>query len=463
MDGLYLSCLRRSSLVMEVLAGRTCDKEKRDYSKDNSVALVFQRNVFLLGLFVLAVIILVSCLTTSVSNASGFALYTSGAAEIAQCGSVIAHTQGAASNYYNPALLPELEGTRIESGTIPLWVSADFTSDATGRKTSMERNTFYPFTLFITHKINERFSAGLGVNSTFGLGTEWPDDWEGRYIATESDLETLNINPNLAWKVSDNVILAAGFNILFGDTVCEQKIDPLLLDPALPDGNSKMTGDGEGYGYNLGLLYKVSDDVAFGISYRSGITLKLKGDVKWTQPGAGILLDTGATVDLDLPAQCFAGVSYRPSKNMIVEIGGKWEGWSSYKNVTIKTDQVILLWGNNENKITKNWKDVYGFNMGIRYNIDPTLSIAAGYLHEGNPVPSETFEPSVPVSDRDDFSFGIQKISGKFKVSLAYLYDKYESRNKNNRVSGYSATGITANGKYEQHVHMVGLSVGYVF
>lgn len=327
----------------------------------------------------------------------------------------------------------------------------------------MDRNVFYPFTLFITHKINERFSAGLGVNSTFGLGTEWPDDWEGRYIATKSDLETLNINPNLAWKVSDNVTLAAGFNILFGDTACEQKIDPLLLNPALPDGHSKMTGDGEGYGYNMGILYKVSDDLAFGAAYRSGIKLKLKGDVKWTQPGAGVLVDTGATVDLDLPAQCFAGVSYRPSENMIVEIGGKWEGWSSYKNVTIKADQVILLWGSNENKITKKWKDVYGFNVGIKYNIDPTLSIAAGYLHEGNPVPSETFEPSVPVSDRDDFSFGIQKIFGRFKVALAYLYDKYESRNKNNSVSGYSATGITANGKYEQHVHMVGLSVGYAF
>ena len=47
---------------MEVLAERTCGKEKRDYSKNDSVALVFRRNVFLFGLYVLAVIILVSCL-----------------------------------------------------------------------------------------------------------------------------------------------------------------------------------------------------------------------------------------------------------------------------------------------------------------------------------------------------------------------------------------------------------------
>jgi long-chain fatty acid transport protein len=262
--------------------------------------------------------------------------------------------------------------------------------------------------------------------------------------------------------VSDHVVFAAGFNVLFGDTICEQKIDPMLLGLAPPDVNSKMTGDGEGYGYNLGLFYKASNDLALGISYRSGIRLKLNGDMRWAQTGTGVLVDTGATVDLHLPAQCFTGVSYRPYENLIVEIGGKWEGWSSYEDLTIKADQVIFLWGGKRNKIRKEWKDVFGFNMGIRYYFFPALSIAAGYLHEGNPVPSETFEPSVAVSDRDDFSFGLQTYFGRFKVALAYLFDRYESRNKDNRVSGYSLTA-TANGKYEQHVHMVGLSVGYTF
>jgi len=415
-------------------------------------------NVLLFIVFGLSAWVLGSHLTAAPLHASGFALFTSGTAEIAQCGSVIAHTEGAASNYYNPALLPELEGTWIEAGVFPLKVSSDFKSDITGGKTSMEGNVFYPFTWFITHKINERFSAGLGINNTFGLGTEWKDDWEGRYIATNTDLETVNINPNLAWKVTDFLSLAAGLDILLGESTCEQKID---LNP-FPDGHSKMTGDGEGYGYNLGLFYKVAENVAFGMSYRSGIKLKLKGDIKWTGPGAVVLADTGAKVDLDLPAQCVAGLSYRPFENLLFEIGGKWEGWSSYKNVKIRADQAIFV-GSNVSTIPKDWKDVYGFNIGVKFNMDPTLSISAGFLHEGNPVPSSTFEPSVPVSDREDYSFGVQKFFGTLKVALAYVYDKYENRNKNNNVIGYAdpASGITANGKYTQHVHMVGLSVSY--
>lgn len=416
---------------------------------------------FTLSLFGLISVGLMLVITSSLSYASGFALYTSGAAELAQCDSVIAHTEGPASNFYNPALLPELAGNYVEVGVIPLKTSTDFKSDTTGKKDSMESNIWFPCTLFLAHKINKSFSAGFGVNNTFGLGTEWPDDWEGKYIATKSELETFNINANLAWKASDKLTLACGINILLGDATFEQKIEALLLIPFLPDGDSKMEANGEGYGYNLGILYKISEDVAFGMSYRSEIKLELEGDIKWRQAGMSIV-DTGLKADIDLPSQLFAGVSFKPSGSITLEIGGKWEGWSSYKHLKPKADQPIFF-GSNILIIPKDWKDVYGINIGIKYNVDPTLAISAGYLHEGNPIPSDTFEPAIPASDRDDYCIGIQKTLGKVRVALSYLYDKYESRDKNNDVVGYSVSGVTANGKYEQDIHMVGLSVSYVF
>jgi long-chain fatty acid transport protein len=420
--------------------------------------------VVTLGLFGINLLGLVLHITSTPLHASGFALYTTGATELAQCDSVIAHTEGSASNFYNPALLLELEGTHIEIGTIPLKPSVDFRSDSTGQKTSMKSNIFYPSTLFVSHKINARFSAGLGINSTFGLGTEWRDNWEGRYLATNSELTAFNINPNLAWKVSDKLVLAGGFDILLGDAILEQKVELSLL--ALPDANQKVEANGEGYGYNLGILYKIAEDLTFGMSYRSGIKLKLEGDIDFTLPPGtppGLFLNTDVKIDLDLPARIFAGISYKPSENIVFEVGGKWEEWSSYRNIKLRFDDFIPAIGGTTYQIEKNWKDVYGFNAGIKYSIDPTLSVSAGYLHEGNPIPSDTLEPAVPASNRDDFSIGIQKTFERLKVALSYLYDKYESRDKNNAVVGNSVTGITANGKYEQDIHMIGLSVSYTF
>ena len=380
------------------------------------------------------------------SSASGFALFTTGATELAQCDSVIAHTEGPASNFYNPALLPALSGTQIEMGTIMLKPAIDFKSDLTGQKTSSRSNYFFPSSLLISHKIDDRFSVGLGVYSTFGLGNEWPDDWEGKYIVTYSKLKTYNINPNLAWKVSNSFTLAWGLDILLGDITLEQKVS------LPPDAKQKIKGEGDGYGYNLGMLYKVSEDLVFGMSYRSGITLEIEGDYSLAIAG----LKTGVKTDLDLPAQIFAGISYKPSENILLEIGGKWEEWSSYKDLKLKANLPIFL-GSDTITMPKDWKNVFGFNIGIKYNIDSTLSISAGYLHEGNPVPSDTFEPSVPVSDRNDYSVGIQKTFNKYKIGLSYLYDRYDSRHKNNNVGSGSA-----NGKYEQDIHMIGLSISYI-
>jgi len=404
-----------------------------------------------LAVFGLTVFLLGSHLTSTPSNASGFSLFTSGAAELAMCDSVIAHTEGPASNFWNPALLPELGGTQIEIGTMILRPSVDFRSDFTGIKDSMESNTFFPSTLFVTHRINDRFSVGFGVNNTFGLGTEWPDDWEGRYLATLSELETYNINPNIAWKVSDKLSLACGFDIILGDVTLEQKVD--LSGFGLPDGNQKIDGDGEGYGYNLGILYKITEELAFGMSYRSKITLEIEGDYSLTLVG----LKSGIKADLDLPAHLFAGLTYKPSKNILLEIGGKWEEWSTYKHLKVKADLPIFA-GSTVAVIPKDWKDVYGFNLGIKYNIDPTLAVSAGYLHEGNPVPSHTFDPSIPASDRNDFSLGIQKIFNKLRIALSYLYESYDDRNKRNSVG----MGL-ANGKYEQEIHIFALSVSYTF
>lgn len=51
------------------------------------------------------------------AHASGFALYSHGAKEVGMLNNTISHTMGPASNYYNPALITELEGIHIEIGT----------------------------------------------------------------------------------------------------------------------------------------------------------------------------------------------------------------------------------------------------------------------------------------------------------------------------------------------------------
>ena len=410
-----------------------------------------------------AALLLTSLVNPSTTTASGFALFTQGAKELGMENSVIAHTEGPGSNFYNPALLTQLDGTQLEIGTTLVFSSTDFRSDLTGESLSSEDSVDYPSILYMTYEVGQSLTLGLGINSTFGLSTEWPDDWEGRYIATKAELLTFNFNPNIAWKVSDQLSLAGGIDILYGDGTLENKMNLALF--GLPDGHQKFEGDGDGYGFNLGLLYKISDRLSFGASYRSGIELDLEGKAKFDLPAGSppALLASFPNAEgeatLDLPPQAFVGLAYKLTDNFMVEVGGMWEGWSSYERLKIDFDEPIA--GSNSSITEKNWKDVWSFKLGAKYNMNPTLAFSAGYYHGVSPVPDHTFEPSIPDSDHHHFSLGIQKGFDRLTISTSYNYLYNDERRKNNLVG--SESGLTANGEYQAEAHLVSISVTYAF
>ncbi|MFT7144678.1 MAG: long-chain fatty acid transport protein, partial [bacterium] len=51
---------------------------------------------------------------------------------------------------------------------------------------------------------------GLSVNTPFGLSTNYNEGWVGRYYALKSDLLTINISPNFAYKFNDKLSLGVG-------------------------------------------------------------------------------------------------------------------------------------------------------------------------------------------------------------------------------------------------------------
>ncbi len=385
-------------------------------------------------------------------NASGFALYTHGARELGRINSVVASPEGPVSSFFNPATLSELPENQIEAGAVFIFPSVKFKSASTGKTKETKSQVFFPSTLFGAYHLNDTFTLGIGINSPFGLGTQWPENWEGRYITTNAEMETFLFNPNLAWKVTDTLTLAGGVDFLLGDATFEN-----YISPSFPGAKREFSGNGHGWGHNLGVLWKIKKDLSLGVSYRSGIDLKIEGDVSFSGVPAGVpLQNTGGETTINLPPQIFTGLAYQVNDNLVVEIGGRWEGWSRYKELRIDFDQPVG--GESSNITQKNWKDTLTFNTGARYSVDPTLDILLGYLYEDNPVPDDTFEPSVPASEKHMWSIGAAKRFGSVNTAITYLYGKYNDRDKTNSVGDSSA-----NGEYEQNTHMLGMSVNVEF
>ncbi len=408
--------------------------------------------------------------TISNAHGSGFAIYTQGASSLGQGAATIAHTEDPSAIFFNPALINNLDKTRIELGTTIIFPSRKFKSDLTGKTFKADEDVFYPSTLFVTHKFNEKLSAGLGIFNPFGLGTKWPDDWEGKYIATTSELKTYNINPVASYQVTPWMSIAAGVDFLLLDANMEKKINFSMF--GLPDGKQKFKGDGTGFGYNCGILVEPHKDIAIGASYRSEIKVDIDGDATFSIPAiappqiVSLFPDTSGSTDLTIPQQVHLGTYYKGLYPFTFEVAARWEGWSSFNRLEIKLDKPVA--GSTVSVTERNWKDTWSGNVGIKYQVSDMLALLAGYLYQGNPVPDATFDPSIPDANGHLFSIGADVKHKSLRFGLAYSYQKLLSRNKNNSVDDNPADGLanpttSANGKYKSDLHMVGISLTYKF
>lgn len=401
---------------------------------------------------------------------SGFAIYTQGASALGQADSVVAHTDSPSSVFFNPALINKLEGTQVESGTTLIFPSREFKSDIAGENDETKDRMFYPSTVYVTHKFNEKISAGLGIFTPFGLATTWDDDWEGRYIGTKSEMKTFNINPVVSYQLLPNVALAAGVDVLFFDTTLEKKIN--LSGFGLPDAGQKFDGHGNGVGYNFGIVYDVTKDISLGAAYRSKIKVNIDGDSDFDLPSGtpsplrALFPDTDGKADMTLPQQASVGVCYKGLDRLTLETNLRFEGWSSFDKSEVDFDQPVA--GSTRSITEKDWKDTYSASFGAKYQLKDWIALLGGYLYGGNPVPDKTFDPIVPDANTHLFTFGTSIKIKNFKIDLAYAYQLLEGRSKSNSVDDNPSDDLlnastSANGKYETDLHMVGISVSYNF
>lgn len=410
---------------------------------------------------------LVLGLLTSAGGAygSGFGIFTQGATELGQANASVAHTSGPSAVYFNPALMSRLSGTQVEIGTTLVAPDREFSSAATGLGAQVDSTIYFPSNLYLSHALNEQMAVGLAIFNPFGLGTEWPETWEGRYLATKSTITTFNINPAVSYKVTPQLTLAAGLDVLLLDAELENKIDLSALGAGTPDANQKFAADGEGLGYNLGLLIDLTPELTFGAAYRSEIDITAKGDVQFTVPSvipepffslvSASLPNSSAQSKLTLPQQLTAGLAWKQSEQLTVEAGVRWEGWSAFDALTVRFPDGSTV------STPKDWRDTWAANLGARYQLNPKVALLGGYLWGEDAIPAETFEPGVPDSTSHLFCLGSEMQWQRFQFAASYGYQQLEKREKNNNVG--ANLGGTANGSYESSIHLVGLSLGYKF
>ena len=216
-------------------------------------------------------------------------------------GAMVGRADDPSAIAFNPAGITQIPGSAFMTGLGFLLPRG--TAVATGTAMSVDQNdrTFILPNMYYTKQMNEKLWLGVGVMTRFGLGTEFPHDWFGRYNSYRAMLESVSINPNIAWKVNDSLSLSLGVEALWFEADLRKKIDSTggaAPNPAT-DIDFRLKGDDIAFGWNMGLHYRMDETTRIGLHYRSRVKLALSGTAAATSlrgPDS-----TGAHVDLTLP------------------------------------------------------------------------------------------------------------------------------------------------------------------
>lgn len=326
-----------------------------------------------------------------------------------------------------------------------------------------------------------KLAWGLAVVSPYGLQTEWSDTSNVRYVATKSTLNMLDVTPAIAYRPIRK--LSVGFGLDYYTTFkadLQKKISVDAVNFQLgfptagsPDANSKLSGDGDQWGYHTGFVYNPTESHTFGVAYHSEVKTKIEGDLELTGlSGASAVVfggsdyKTHAETDLFYPQNVQLGYKYSKGDKWEAGFNAAWYDWSANQELRITLPNATA----NQKAVAEQatplkWRDVWSATIGGFYRFSDKWKLNMGAFYLPKVYPGSTFSPGVPDLSKIGISVGPSYTKNSFSIDTVYNPVFLRSRDVKNNL-GQAATGSAAadvSGKYKGMLHIIGITARYRF
>ena len=191
---------------------------------------------------------------------SGFQLRENSAAALGNAfAGAAASTEDPSIIANNPAGMTGLSGNQVSgdlSIVIPSAIFSGAARNATGQTISGsnggDAGSAQPVpAIYGAYDASPDLKFGLAVTAPFGLKSQYNSDWVGRYQAVKSELDIININPNVAYRVTDWLSVGGGPAIQHTSAELTNAINSTsvahLANPLLPPGLALPDGSVRGH------------------------------------------------------------------------------------------------------------------------------------------------------------------------------------------------------------------------
>jgi long-chain fatty acid transport protein len=402
------------------------------------------------------------------AHASAFALAEQGVSGLGNAyAGAAAAAEDASTVWWNPAGMSRLApGRHLLVGGHLIVPSTEFNNRAsapaglgTANGGDAGEATLVP-NLFYAMDLNPALSFGVGANVPFGLATKYDPNWVGRFHGIDSEVMTLNINPSLAYKLSDRASIGFGISYQQGkiDLETAQALAAIGATPP-PETRSLVDIDGDAWGFNIGALFDITPATRFGVHYRSSLDYEMDGSLTVVGVPAA---SSNVKLDLETPAHLSFSLVHRMNDRLEFLGDLTWTEWSKIDRLPLVRTSGPQA-GLPADTLIFNFDDTWRVSVGANYKWSAPWTLRAGLAYDQSPVPNaEVRSVRLPDNDRYWFSLGATyQMSRSSRFDVGYTFIHIEDADINNNQLALNR-GLV-NGTYEAYVNILSLQYQYSF
>lgn len=315
----------------------------------------------------------------------------------------------------------------IEPGIFPPPAPLLIPVEGDSSQASIAKSALVP-SMYYVLPLKSKWSIGMALTAPWGLTTQYDSDSVVRFMAQQTSLTTVNLNPQVAYNLNQHWKFGLGLQVQYADAIFSNfngnAIPIFGMNPSTNP--TTLNGNGWGVGYNAGILFSPNKDTNIGVSYRSQIDYNIHGNVKQyvmagpiqppVIPGYPFNSEGAASATLNTPAVVNLSVTQKLNKQWEVASTVEMTMWSSLKTLKIsmpdgyaKSADVVL-----------NWRNSLLYSLGTQYTLNKHWQFRAGAAYDQTPTTDQYRDARIPDTTRYWLTTGLSyAINQHFRIDAA--------------------------------------------
>lgn len=361
----------------------------------------------------------------------------------ALAGSASAKVIGSESVYFNPAGLPKGPDREISVSISPALSQYRGSFDQAGKVQNIGVLNLSP-TAGITAKLkmNDKWALGAGIYSAANLKSSYKEITYGSNVNTpnpEAFLQATELGISTGYQLSDVWSFGLTWRITYIDAQFK------MITPAsntvfeFTELDNMQTTDAESF--RFGAQFTPNERLNIGVSYRSSLAFKVKGDYKVSTYGpTGFIAETytpgSVEMSNQLPEQVSLDFNYRFNET--------WELFTGLTTTAYSKNEEFLLQPQPPlTNFTQNWNNQKVWRFALEYNGVKDYIFRGGYI-QSSAVTSEASASAIysPAAPMHTFTFGAGR---NYMGSTFDLTAEYSHSLANNSKAYYGSDIISNN------------------